>query len=436
MVIKRYIWSLIILSLATTLCRPLAGQEDDYFAETYIRYEDFVYKENIRSVELHREGWKMSPAVVGLHSGQQLILSFDDLDADVKTYFYTIIHCDAMWQPSELSQSEYIKGFYDDEITDYDFSFNTLKEYTNFRLSFPTDYMEYTKSGNYILKVFVDEELDSNVVLTRRFMVSDPKVTISGEVVPPVKVEDRNYRQQIEFEIHTGKYYIPNPYRDLKVMVLQNWRWDNAVTNVQPRMVVGNRLDYNFNNELVFDGENEFRAFDIKSLRYQSENIALISYDYLGNQVYLHPDERRTFKQYVRDDDINGKFYLEAEDAEYSDIEGDYTYVHFTLPYPFPLVNGNLYVFGGLSNWQFTDEAKLEYDYENDIYETALYLKQGYYNYVYAFLEDGLEAGDVTLIEGNHWDTNNEYIILVYYRQPGTYYDQMIGIEYLSAHLK
>lgn len=431
-----YIRSLVILTLVITLCRPLAGQEDDYFSETYIRHEDFVYKENIRSVELHREGWKMSPAVVGLHSGQQLILSFDDLDADVKTYFYTIIHCDAMWQASELSQSEYIKGFYDDEITDYDFSFNTLKEYTNYRLSFPTDYMGYTKSGNYILKVFVDEELDSNVVLTRRFIVSDPKVTISGEVVPPVKVEDRNYRQQIEFEIRTGKYYIPNPYRDLKVMVLQNWRWDNAVTNVQPRMVVGNRLDYNFNNELVFDGGNEFRAFDIKSLRYQSEKIAQISYDYLGNQVYLHPDERRTFKQYVRDDDINGKFYLETEDAEYNDIEGDYTYVHFTLPYAFPLVNGNLFVFGGLTNWQFTDEAKLVYDYENNIYETSLYLKQGYYNYIYAFLEDGVEAGDVTLIEGNHWDTNNGYIILVYYRQPGTYYDQMIGIEYLSAHVK
>jgi hypothetical protein len=407
------------------LIQPVAGQEDDYFAETYIRHEDFVYKENIRSVELYREGWKMSPAVVGLHSGQQLILSFDDLDADVKTYFYTIIHCDAMWQPSELTQSEYIKGFYDDEITDYDFSFNTLKTYTNYRLSFPTNYMGYSKSGNYILKVFVDEELDSNVVLTRRFMVSDPKVTISGEVVPPVKVEDRNYRQQIEFEIHTGKYYIPNPYRDLKVMVLQNWRWDNAVTNVQPRMVVGNRLDYNFNNELVFDGGNEFRSFDIKSLRYQSENIAEISYDYKGNQVYLHPDERRTFQQYVRDDDINGKF-----------IEGDYSYIHFSLPYSFPLVNGNLYIFGGLSNWQFTDEAKLVYDYEKDIYETALYLKQGYYNYVYAFLEDGVEAGHVTLIEGNHWDTNNEYIILVYYRQPGTFYDQMIGIAYLSAHVK
>jgi hypothetical protein len=201
-------------------------------------------------------------------------------------------------------------------------------------------------------------------------------------------------------------------------------------------MVVGNKLDYNFIDDLVFDGGNEFRAFDIKSLRYQSERIALIDYDYLGTQIYLHVDERRNFKQYVRDDDLNGKYFLEKEDAEFSDIESDYAYVHFTLPYTHPLVTGNLFIFGGFTNWNFTDEAMLKYDYENNIYETTLYLKQGLYNYTYAFLEDGTEAGDVTLIEGNHWDTNNEYIILVYFREPGTYYDQMIGIEYLSAHVK
>ena len=415
---------------------PLKGQEVDYFTQDYIRHKDFVYKNNIKSVELYREGWEMSPPVVGLKSGQQFILSFDDLDAYVKDYRFTIIHCDAMWQPSEIAKSEYIRGFYEDEITDYAFSFNTLIVYTNYRLSFPTDYMGYTKSGNYILKIYEDEDLDSNVVLTRRFMVTDQKVTISGEVVPPVKIEYRNYRQQLEFEINSGKYYIQNPYRDLKVMVLQNWRWDNAVYNVQPRMVVGNRLDYNFIDDLVFDGGNEFRALDIKSLKYQSERIALIDYDYLGQQVYLHPDERRTFKQYVRDDDINGKFFLEKEGAESSEIESDYAYVHFTLPYTHPLVTGNLFIFGGLTDWDFNDEALLKYDYENHLYETSLYLKQGYYNYAYIFLEDGTDAGDITLIEGNHWDTNNEYIILVYYREPGTYYDQMIGIEYITAHVK
>ncbi len=155
-------------------------------------------------------------------------------------------------------------------------------------------------------------------------------------------------------------------------MVLQNWRWDNAVYNVQPRMVVGNKLDYHFINELVFDGGNEFRAFDIKSLRYQSERIALFDYDYQGTQVYLVEDERRNFKQYVRDDDLNGKFFLEKEGAEFSDIESDYAYVHFSLPYTHPLVTGNLYIFGGLTDWDFTDEAMMKYDYENNYYYTSL----------------------------------------------------------------
>ncbi len=430
-----HIFRIIFISIVF-LPQLLFSQDQDYFSQDYMRHQDYVYKENIRSVELYREGWKMSPPTVSLKSGQQLILSFDDMDGDVKYYNYTIIHCDAMWQPSDLTKVEYIRGFDEDEIKDYAFSFNTLKVYTNYRLSFPTDYMKYTKSGNYILKVWMNEDVDSNLVLTRRFIVVDQKVTITGKVVPPVKVEDRNYRQQVEFMINPGSYFIQNPYSDLKVMVLQNWRWDNAVYNVQPRMVVGNKLDYRFIDDLVFDGGNEFRNFDIKSMKYQSERIALIDHDYYGTHFYLHTDERKTFKQYVRDDDLNGKYYLEKEDAKDSDIESDYAYVHFTLPYTHPLVTGNMYVFGALTDWNFTDEAMMSYDYENNIYEASLYLKQGYFNYAYVFLEDGTEAGDITLIEGNHWDTNNEYIILVYFREPGTYYDQMVGIEYVSAHIK
>jgi len=436
---KKYIYRYrinICLFLLAICSITLNAQDEDYFTKDYIRYKDFIYKDNIKSVELYREGWRMSPPVVKLRGGQQLILTFDDLDADVKNYHYTIIHCDAMWQPSDILKTEYIRGFNDDEISDYAFSFNTLKVYTNYQLSFPTDYMQYTKSGNYLLKVYEDEELDSNVVLTRRFMVTNQKVTVTGEVVPPVKIEDRNYRQQVEFDISSGNFYIQNPYNELKVMVLQNWRWDNAVTNIQPRMVVNGKLDYQFLSDLIFDGGNEFRNFDIKSMRYQSERIALIDYDYQGNHVYLHTDERRNFKQYTRDDDLNGKFYREKEGADFSDTEADYTYVHFTLPYEHPLVTGNLYIFGALTNFDFTDEGMLKYDYEEGIYETSLYLKQGYYNYAYVFLEDGTEAGDMTLVEGNHWDTDNEYIILVYYREPGTYYDQMVGIEYITAHKK
>ncbi|HSG68589.1 MAG TPA: hypothetical protein VK994_07780, partial [Bacteroidales bacterium] len=143
---------------------------------------------------------------------------------------------------------------------------------------------------------------------------------------------------------------------------------------------------------------------------------------------------RRTFKQYIRDDDLNGKYFVEREGAEFSDIAADYAYIHFTLPYQYPLVNGNLYIFGGLTQWDFTTDAMMEYDYEEHVYQKTLYLKQGYYNYAYVFLEDGEQAGDMTLIEGNHWETNNEYVILVYYREPGTYYDQLIAIQYFAAH--
>ena len=150
----------------------VTGQDEDYFRQDYIRHKDYIYKDNIRTAELYKEGWRLSPPVVGLNSGQQLILSFDDLDADVKNYHYTIIHCDALWQPSDIPKTDYIRGFHDDEINDYAFSYNTIASYTNYYLSFPTDYMAFTRSGNYIIKVYEEEELDSNVVLTKRFMVT------------------------------------------------------------------------------------------------------------------------------------------------------------------------------------------------------------------------------------------------------------------------
>jgi hypothetical protein len=434
MKILKHKYSLLLAAVAVGFGLPAAGQDADYFSQSYLRHQNYVYKDHIRTVEMYREGWKLSPPVINLNSNQKLILSFDDLNADVKNYHYTIIHCNAMWEPSELGKPEYIRGFYEDEITDYAFSFNTIAPYTNYMLVYPTGYLQHTRAGNYILKVFTDEEADSNVVLTRRFMVTSQKVSISGKVVPPVNIDRRSTHQQLAFTINTGNYYISDPERDLKVMILQNWRYDNAAYNVPPRQISGNKLEYNFMEQLIFEGGNEFRAFDTKDLRYQSEQVALIDYRHDGHHIYLHPAKRRTFSQFVRDDDLNGRFFIEKTDAASSETEADYAWVHFTLPYPHPMVNGNMYIMGALTGWQFTDEARLNYDYENRLYEATLFLKQGYYNYLYGFLEDGVEAADVSLVEGSHWDTENEYIILVYYREPGTYYDQLIGIEYIVSH--
>ena len=410
------------------------NENQDYFSESYIRNEDFIYKPNIKTVQLYRMGWEMSPPLIQLNSEEKLVLMFDDLDADLKYYGYTVIHCDANWQVSDLKQNEYIDGYYEDEIWDYAISLNTTRKYTNYRLEFPSDNMQVMKSGNYILRVYADRNEDENVVITRRFMVFEPKVSIDATVNPPVRVSDRQSRQAVDFSILLSGYLIPFPFERLKVVLRQNRRWDNAITDLKPRLISPNKLDYDYDDGNVFDAGNEFRHVDIKSTVYQTENMKRKYFDgATGYHVILLPDQRRTFRQYTFTEDLNGKRYIAAENAGDANLEGDYVFVHFQFPYDVPLVNGNVYLLGALTGWQLSEEAKMTYNFQEKAYEAILYLKQGYYDYCYVFLEDGFEAADISLFEGSHWDTENDYSIFVYHQEEGTYYHQLIGVQFLNS---
>ena len=409
-----------------------AQSDIEYYKKDFIRNDNYIYKDNIKTVLLYRDGWEMTDPVFRLNSDEKLRLSFDDLDADIKNYNYTITHCDADWQTSDIRKSDYINGFQQDYIDDYQSSFNTTRHYTHYNLIFPTDYLRITKSGNYILKVFTEDDSDKNIVFTWRFMVVDPKVSVKGKIKVPTSIGDRDYKQEIDFIIFKQSYDISNPYGNLKVKIFQNGRTDNVIENLSPSMIRGNEIIYDYDKENVFNGGNEFRELDIKDFRYQSERIRKILYDENGYQIYLWNDERRPYKYYLSKEDINGKKLIQSEKGTNPDIEGDYARVHFSLPYPAPLIDGNIYVIGALTDWEFTEEGKLKYNFEKHGYETSIYLKQGFYNYLYVFLENGQTKGDVTLIEGNHFETNNEYSIYVYYHEPGTFYDKLIAVEYLN----
>ena len=405
--------------------------DNDYYKEDFLRYRDYIYKDNIKTVLLHRKSWELSPPLIIFNSDERLELSFDDLDAGVKDYKYTVVHCDAFWRPSNIQTYEYIEGFTEDYIDDYEFSYNTTQEYTHYSLIFPTQDQRITKSGNYILKVFIGDNID-DVAFTRRFMLLEPKINIKARIKMATNINDRNYKQEVDFTIYKQGYQIINPYKDLKVVMTQNGRWDNAKKNLTPKMIKNDELYYDYDEENVFKGGNEFRHFDIKSLKYQSERIKKIEYDTLGNQIYLHDDQRRTYKVYTTEKDINGQRLIKTEDGSNSNIEADYTYVHFFLPYSAPLVHGALYIMGALTDWQFDGESMMKYNYKKHGYEAAIYLKQGYYNYQYIFLENGKTVGDVSFIEGNHFETQNNYTIYVYYREPGKLYDKLIGVEKLN----
>jgi hypothetical protein len=406
--------------------------KQDYYGENVIAYEDRAYQKNIRTVQLYDSTFQLSSPIIQLGTAQQLKLSFDDLDGGVKSYNYTLIHCDRNWLPSDLSTADFMTGIGNDFVNDHQYSLNSTQAYTHYNVEFPNQYTNITKSGNYIIKVYQDNNPDK-LVLTKRFFVYDQKVMINAAVKPATTVSDRNYKQEIDFSIdHTG-YEIKNPYDDLKVIIMQNSRWDNAITNLKPQYVKEDLLTYDYDEENVFTGGNEFRNYDLKTLRFQSMRVQKITYDSLKNHVYLTPDEKRTYKRYSTLQDINGRYLIKMNEANNSEREADYAYIHFFLSDEELFTDGSLYILGGLTDWQFKKEFRMQYNPGRKGYEAVVYLKQGYYNYEYVFLKDGQTAGDETVIEGMHFETENDYTIYVYYHEPGTGYDQLIGIRQLNS---
>jgi hypothetical protein len=404
---------------------PVAGQ--DYYMDDYFRYEDHIYKSHIRSVQLSRPGFEFSLPVIRLNAGESLLLTFDDLQGDVKDYRFRVIHCTAGWRPSDLEPSEYILGYDDHPVRDYTFSFNTLQPYTHYEAWFPTDDFRLLRSGNYLLMVYISEEQD--MALTRRFMVVDPKVGINATIKRATITEERDTRQEVDFTIVTQQYPVYDPFLSLQVVVMQNGRWDNAITNLRPRMMIDNTLDYNYDRENVFDGGNEYRSIDIKSLTYRSSSIKSIFHENDTNYVILWDDEARPFRVYHTEEDINGNAFISCEDVQETSIECDYAWVTFFLPWPVPPVNGNMVLLGELGPGGLSEENFMVYNVQRRGFEARLYLKEGYYDYMYAFVENNSARADVTSIEGNHYETENEYTILVYYRKPGSPYDELIGVS-------
>jgi hypothetical protein len=393
-----------------------------------------VYDNMIKTVLLYKDGFEMSAPVMNISSGERLKLSFDELNSDLKRFRYTIRHCEADWTTSsELMISDYIEGFQDDAINDFGYSYNTTTNFTHYSLVFPTSNLRPKLSGNYIIIVYLDDP--SNVVLTWRFMVvENTALSVAGNIHQANNVNDRFTRQQVDFTLEYNGMTINDPTREIKIVITQNDRSDNAVKGLKPRFVSGSSMDYTDEPQSLFNGGNEFRSFDIKSLLYQTERIRKIDYDKNGYHVYLLDDLRRTFKNYITDKEINGRKLIKNEDhAQNSDIEADYAHVHFFLPFEAPLSNGQIYILGAVTDWQLNDSSRMNYDFQRKGYEKTLFVKQGYYNYLYVFKDNKTGRSDESLIEGNHWETENEYTIWVYYHPAGIQYDRLIAVQDLNT---
>jgi len=257
-------------------------------------------------------------------------------------------------------------------------------------------------------------------------------LTIKAEVRRATLVDDRKTKHEIDFIIKHPNITIADPFSDIKVTIKQNNRGDNAITDLKPLFVKNNELIYDYQEDNTFWGNNEFRHFDIKSLRYQSERIKEIIFDSTYHHVYLFNDRKRPFDRYSIEPDINGKFLIKSQEGWKSSIEADYAFVHFTLSVDH-ISYGELYVIGEFTNWQLEAANKLKYNADKMQYEASIYLKQGYYNYHYSLKDTTTNRVDVSFIEGTHYQTRNDYYIYVYYRAVGDRYDRFVGFLKTSS---
>ena len=434
---------LTILTLSTIISYHSTADiinKDNYLKDSIITEKKnspkspYIYKNGCLNIQIktllcHKKEDELSLPILNLNTDNQLLISFDDLDADIKDYYYSIIHCNWDWTESDLMQSEYVTGFTDEPITDYEFSFNTIQKYTHYTFNFPNEQLKPIISGNYVFKIF---ESGGETIAYKRFMILETKLTIDSKVRRATLAEDRKTKHEIDFTIKHPNIVIADPFSDLKVTIKQNNKDNNSITGLTPIYVKNNELVYDYEDDNTFEANNEFRHFDIKSLRFQSDRIKEITYDNSYNHVYLFNDRERPFDRYSIEPDNNGKFLVKSQEARKTAIEADYTFVHFTLPVDH-VSYGDMYVIGGFSDWQLKDELKLKYNTKEKKYEGNAYLKQGYYNYHYALNDTITKRVDVSFIEGTHYQTRNDYYVYVYYRAVGSRYDRFVGFLKTSS---
>lgn len=389
-------------------------------------HENIVLEKKIKTVLLHRENWNLSYPVIKLHSDEKLILHFDLLDDQPETFYYTFIHCTKDWEESDIFKQDYLEGLEENPVEEYNSSFNTTVPYFHYKLSFPNERSQLKLSGNYVVLVFRPGEKD-NPVLKQRFILSEDGVKIDINAHRPQMTASNNTHQQVDFNVNHSGIQVYDPHRNIYSFVLQNGRWDNARKNLKPDYYGNSEIKYSSLSEKnIFPGGNEFRYFDIKSIRYQSEYVRIIEFAAPYYNVYLQPSENREFKPYFYWKDFNGKYFIAYQEGKNAETDADYVYVYFTLPSREELPGGKMYVAGAFNNWILDENNVMTYNREKRQYEADILLKQGWYNYQYVFSGNG-DAGTEAPFEGNHYETENDYLVLVYFRNPRERYDRCIG---------
>ncbi len=356
--------------------------------------------------------------------GTPLRLSFDDIIGDESDFYYTVTHYNYDWTPSVLVKNEYIDGVDDVRIMNYTNSVSTLQLYTHYELIIPNQYTTaITKTGNYLLEVF---NADDELIFSRKFMIYNPLVSVGVEVLRSRNLQSIDHKQVVNFFVDSGENPLINPKTNVKTLIIQNNNVKNTIGSLEPQYSIGSRLEYRYDEESSFYGGNEFFDFDNKNIRTATNRVQFVDLQDLYHN-YLYGNPTRANQEYTYNPDINGNFVIRTMQGSDPRVHAEYAWIHFSLNHPQLAKGEEIFIYGNFNNYDLEDATRMYFNADNGRYETALLLKQGYYNYKYVVARNGKKLPQDP-VSGDFWQTENEYDVLVYYRPPGGRFDELIGV--------
>jgi hypothetical protein len=385
-----------------------------------------ILDKNIASLQVVANNDWLSLPIITLNSNDFVNISFDDLTHEYHRYCYKIEHCEADWQTSSaLFESDYIDGFASgNTIDDVQESTNTVQLYTHYKISFPNNKCRPKISGNYRVTIY-DENDEKHVVCRAYFMIVEPSMAVHLNVTTNTDIDINGKYQQVEMAVDYGNNIISNPQTQIKTVVMQNSRWDNAVVNARPQYIKANGLQWIHCKDFIFDGGNEYRKFETLDVTHTTMGLESINWDGHNYHAWIWTDEPRP--SYIYDKDANGAFLIRNSDNIDNDVNSDYIITHFRLkspqiPYP-------IYINGFFTNDRFLPQYEMKWNEKNQQYEGELLLKQGYYSYQYLMMKP---EGKLTPVpsEGNFYQTENTYQALIYFKANGDRTDRLVGYTF------
>lgn len=412
-IMKKKIYSLsLLLLLPTILLSQVAEVGPPDFIKT------ITFKSNTTQGQL--------PV---LKLGEPLMLEFDALNGNEEDFYYVIEHFNFDWTPTNLVKSEYLKGLDNQRILNYRNSFNTYQIYSHYELTIPNiQTRAILKSGNYIISIYDDY---NELMFSRKFMVYEAIVNVGVKVKRSRDVKVIAEKQSIDMVISTNNINFNNPLETIKTLIIQNNNLNTAITDLKPQYTLGNQLIYRYDTESAFWGGNEYLYFENKDVRAANVGVQFINLKDIYHN-YLYTNISRKNRSYTYNPDINGNFQVTAIDRSDVSIEADYAMIHFSLLYD-EVKDKDIHVYGNFNAFAIEELTKMEFNSESGHYECILRLKQGFYNYKFITVDKNTKEIDEGAISGNFWQTENNYKVLVYYRDLGSRFDRLIGYGEASS---